>query len=136
MERDSKVCFLLRQFCIVFICFFNISLYAGEFDELWIFESNFIKLGKKDAYEKFKKEFSKTVFNKSNPFSLYAYEDLEGLQYLYLIKVGEFDALEDFLMRVGVKIVVTDDLDDVADDAIVAQHAAEHAALGFAVVRR
>lgn len=97
--QKLKIPMLLWKLCLIFICFFNISLCAGELDELWIFESNFIKLGKKDTYEKFKKGFLKTIFNKNTAFSLYAYEDLEGLQYLYLINVGKFDALEDFFIR-------------------------------------
>ena len=39
-------------------------------------------------------------------------------------------------MGVGVEVFFADDLQDVADDGVVAQHAAQSAALGVTAVRR
>ena len=51
-----------------------------------------------------------------------------------LVVEGE-DALEDFLVGVEVEVFGADELDDVVDDDVVAEHAAEDAALGVAAVR-
>ena len=52
--------------------------------------------------------------------------------------VEHTDAIVDLLMGVGVEvdIVLAEDLHHIADDDVVAQHAAQHAALGFAALRR
>ena len=53
-----------------------------------------------------------------------------------LIEVEGMDCLKDFLMVVGVKVVDMENLNDVVDGVIVAQHTAENTALGVAVVRQ
>ena len=45
------------------------------------------------------------------------------------------DGLVNFDVMVEVEILGAEDLDDVADDAVVAQHASHHAALGFSTLR-
>src|SRR5207253_11018958 len=51
-----------------------------------------------------------------------------------VVQVG--DGGEDFLVGVGVEMFGTKDEDDVADDDVVAQHAAEDGALRLTVLRR
>src|SRR5262249_4046062 len=46
------------------------------------------------------------------------------------------DAPENLLMSVKIEIFSADDLQDIADGAVVPKHAAQHAALGFFALRR
>src|SRR5262249_22318873 len=45
------------------------------------------------------------------------------------------DGLVDLLVRIDVEVFLVNDAHDVRDDSVVAQHAAEHAALRLAVLR-
>ena len=46
------------------------------------------------------------------------------------------NGMADFLMRVEVEVVGPEDLQDIADDDVIAQHAAEHALLRLLALRR
>src|SRR5947207_1551507 len=50
--------------------------------------------------------------------------------------VEDGDGLVDFLVSVGVEVVFAEDLQDVADDAVVAEHAAQDAAFRLTALRR
>src|SRR5262249_24890628 len=58
--------------------------------------------------------------------------EIDGLAAL-TAEIG--DGLEDFAMGVEIEALGVDDLHHLVDDIVVAQHAAEHGALGIEVLR-
>lgn len=79
-----------------FSLLFALSLGASEFDALYIIEENFIRLGKKDTYEKYAKELRRE-FVKQYGFSYHAYQEADGEEYIYLTPVKGFSEAGTFL---------------------------------------
>jgi len=83
-------------------CLFSLFLFSlfssGECASLWVFEEDFIKLGKKGSYEKYSRELH-GGFVKQYPCDLYAYRDKEEAQYIYLTPIKGFKELGAFLMQ-------------------------------------
>ena len=65
-------------------------------DNLWFIEQDFVKFGKKDAYEKYKKEM---LSNRIGTFSTFAVQADDSLQYIYLVPVKDYCGLGDFLQK-------------------------------------
>jgi len=82
----------------IFSLFFLFSLSASEFDSLWIIEENFLQLGKKETYEKYAKELRKE-FAKQYRFPTFAYQEIDGEEYIYLTPVKGFRDAGIFLMQ-------------------------------------
>jgi hypothetical protein len=61
---------------------------------LWLIQQDFVKFGKKEVYEKLKKEMLSEQFP---PFSAYAMQEHDSMQYIYLIPVMDFNGLGDFI---------------------------------------
>ncbi len=72
--------------------------------DIWVAQRDFIKFGKKDAYELTKKEFfqefSQFVFvKKRDAFSSYAIEVFDSPEYLFLISIGSFGDLDRYVKQ-------------------------------------
>ena len=70
----------------------------GHCNGLWLIEQDFVKYGKKDAYEGFKKD-QESDFAQKVGFSRFAIEDSEASQYIYLIPVGNFKGLDSLMEK-------------------------------------
>jgi hypothetical protein len=86
----------MRNRLVFFLLFSFFAL--GECTSLWVFEEDFIKLGKKGTYEKYSKEFH-GGFVKQYPCNFYAYRNLEDAQCIYLTPIEGFTELGAFLMQ-------------------------------------
>ena len=65
---------------------------------LWLVEQEFVKFGKKDAYEGYKKE-QQVNFVKKIGFPRFAIEDADSSQYIYLIPVRDFKGLSALMQK-------------------------------------
>ncbi len=91
---------------ILTLCVAILGSVLGFCDEqnLWLIEQDFVKFGKKEVYEKLKKEMLSEQFG---PFSAYAMQEQDSMQYIYLIPVKDFNGLGDFI---GKKMELEDGL--------------------------
>lgn len=71
---------------------------AGHCNGLWLIEQDFVKFGKKDAYEAFKKE-QEREFAQRVGFSRFAIEDSEASEYIYLVSVDDFKGLSSLMEK-------------------------------------
>lgn len=67
-------------------------------DNLWMIEQEFVKWGKKDAYEEYKKDQQKD-FVKKVGFSRFCIEDNDASEYIYLIPVKDFKGLGSLMQK-------------------------------------
>jgi len=65
-------------------------------EDLWFIEQEFVKFGKKEAYEKYKKEMLK---NDIGAFSTFAIQADDSLQYIYLTPFEDYCGLGDFSQK-------------------------------------
>ena len=87
------VCMRVLLICIGIFC----SVFAiGQEQALWVFEQEFVKFGKKDVYEKMKKERLREEFGN---FSVYAAQEADAMQYIYLVPVGDYAGLSDLMKK-------------------------------------
>lgn len=70
----------------------------GHCNGLWLIEQDFVKFGKKDAYEAFKKNQERD-FAERVGFSRFALEDEESSQYIYLIPVHDYSGLSSLMEK-------------------------------------
>ncbi len=74
----------MKRFLLtLFALWIGLSAYAGE---LWIIEQDFIKFGKKEAYERYKSDLLKE-------YPVYAWKDINDPEYLYLRPLKSLKAL-------------------------------------------
>lgn len=95
---------LLRRFFIGLVLFCMGSAACGycssdEDGGLWLIQQDFVKFGKMDAYEKYKREvlegFRKV--SKSGPLCSYAQSEVDSSQYIYLTPVKDYSGLKDVM---------------------------------------
>lgn len=67
-------------------------LSKGSEERLWVVEQDFVKLGKREAYEKYKKENIEGI-SKGKEFSVFAFEESDRAQYLFLVPLPSFTAV-------------------------------------------
>jgi hypothetical protein len=67
-------------------------------EELWLIEQEFVKWGKKEAYEGYKKEQQKDFFKKIGYFR-FCVEVEESSQFIYLIPVKDFKGLNTLMQK-------------------------------------
>jgi hypothetical protein len=84
-------CFLL----ILNLFLGNVLSVCGE-ENLWFIEQDFVKFGKKEAYEEYKKEMLK---NHLGNFSTFAAQGDDSLQYIYMVPVQDYCGLGNFLQN-------------------------------------
>lgn len=84
----------VRWFLLVLSALLASSL--GFCADLWFVEQDFVKFGKKEAYEKYKKEM---LSQHIGSFSTFAVQAEDSLQYIYLIPVKDYCGLGDFLQK-------------------------------------
>lgn len=65
-------------------------------EHLWFIEQDFVKFGKKEAYEKYKKAL---LGSEISAFSTFAAQSEDSLQYIYLIPVKDYCGLGEFLQK-------------------------------------
>lgn len=61
-------------------------------DGLWYIEQDFVKFGKKEVYEKYKKALIENI----KRFTIYAAQQEDSMQYIYLVPVKDYCSLGDF----------------------------------------
>ncbi len=83
--------FMRIWMCAVSI--FGSVLAFGE--DLWLFDQDFVKFGKKEIYEKLKREMLKDEFGDFSAFAVQ--EQQESMQYIYLVPVGDYGGLQRLL---------------------------------------
>lgn len=86
----------LRFLFALLICLSAGLAYAE--DGLWLFEQEFVKFGKKDAYEAMKKDQQRGFFKKVG-FPRFCIEGSEGSQFIYLIPLKDFKGLSDLMQK-------------------------------------
>jgi hypothetical protein len=67
-------------------------------DSLWLIEQDFVKFGKKEAYESFKKT-QEANFVKKVGYPRVCIENSDASEYLYLIPVGDFSGLNSLMRK-------------------------------------
>lgn len=87
----------LYKIGILFVLLLQLAVVSSQEVSLWIFEDNFIKLGKRDVYENYKKEIIKSFSAKN--FPIFAFQDINDPQYIYLTPIEGFSEIGDFFMR-------------------------------------
>jgi hypothetical protein len=73
---------------------FAVSIFGSVFafgEDLWLFDQDFVKFGKKEIYEKLKKGMLKKEFGSFSAFAVQ--EQQESMQYIYLVPVGDYAGL-------------------------------------------
>ncbi len=88
---------------ILLLCIGAAGVCAEEGD-LWLIEQDFVKFGKGDAYEKYKKELLEgfETYAKRGPFCTFAQREADSSQYIYLAHVKDYNGLKDWMqMREG-----------------------------------
>jgi hypothetical protein len=79
------------------VCFISGSILGFcENGDLWLIEQDFVKFGKKEAYEEYKKEMLKKELGS---FLTFAAQGEDSLHYIYLIPVKDYNGLGNFLER-------------------------------------
>ncbi len=68
------------------------------FEDLWLIEQDFVKFGKKEAYEAYKKDLQKD-FVRNIGAAQYCIEDAESSQFIYLIAVRDFKGLSTLMEK-------------------------------------
>lgn len=63
---------------------------------LWFIEQDFVKFGKQDAYEEYKKEMLNKEFGS---FAAFAAQEEDALHYIYLVPVKDYCGLGAFLQK-------------------------------------
>lgn len=68
---------------------------------VWVVEQDFVKFGKKEAYEKYKKETLEhfTSFVRKGTFSFICLEAGDGTQYLFLTPLDGFSGMESLMQK-------------------------------------
>lgn len=85
---------LLRCFWLV-LCWISGSIFGFcENGDLWFIEQDFVKFGKKEAYEEYRKEMLKKNLGS---FSTFAAQGEDSLHYIYLVPVKDYHGLGNFL---------------------------------------
>jgi len=82
----------------LFLVFCLAAVFGYADSGLWVLEQDFVKLGKKEVYEKFKKD-QEGGFAKRVGFSRFCFEDGHASQYLYFIPVQDFRGLSTFMEK-------------------------------------
>jgi len=90
---------LFAYHLIIFFCF-SLSVFAAKKEELWLFQQEFVKFGKRDFYEEWKKQWlQKWKIQEGKKLPILAIEDKDSSQYIYLIAVENFNGLERFFAK-------------------------------------
>lgn len=88
---------LWKATVVALLALLQVEAKVSDTPDVWLVRRDFIKFGKKDAYEATKKEllqgFSQFA-KKRDAFSFYAIEVFDSPEYLFLIPVGSFGDIE------------------------------------------
>lgn len=90
---------LKRLICSFALCTTILSYGQSSEKELWMIEQDFVKFGKREAYETLKNEMIQGLYNykdKGKPLGVLGVQDLENPEYFYLTPIGTFSSLERF----------------------------------------
>jgi hypothetical protein len=89
----------------VLTCLFAaMGAYADDTESLWMIEQDFVRFGKKDAYEKLKKEKLKAFARYSKDkgqFSCYGMQESDSPQYIYLTELENYSGLQTFMRKMA-----------------------------------
>lgn len=84
----------------IYIALVGMGLFQMGHSEnsLWLIEQEFVKFGKKEAYEEYKKQQQNHFVRQLN-VPRYALEDIDSSQYIYLIPVRDFKGLNTLMRK-------------------------------------
>jgi hypothetical protein len=74
----------------------TILAYCGDNEDLWLIEQDFVKFGKKEAYEEYKKDMLKQY---AGGFSTFAMQEEDSQQYVYLIPIKDYNGLKEWMQK-------------------------------------
>lgn len=77
------------------------GLCGDKEDGLWLIEQDFVKFGKNDAYEKFKKEDLEGfwAYAKKGPYCTFAERGVDSPQYIYMVQVKDYSGLGEWMKK-------------------------------------
>lgn len=84
---------------IVLFCLGSSWGFCSNQGELWVIEQDFVKFGKGEAYEGYKKGLLEGFWSDAGkgPCCTFAQREVDSAQYIYLMPVGDYGVLETFM---------------------------------------